>query len=278
VDLLSALRHAMRRRRNPRISSADLDRLLSGGSPDPGQVGLAALLDAARAPATPGELAGERAAVAAFVAAHRSTAPTGTPKRRNRVRISSLARAATMKAAAGVAVLAVGGTAAAAGTGSLPRDVQQQAHSWFSGLGVPPPAPQSPPSTAPSAGADPTSGPSAPSGGAPSARPGSAAPPPGSAGPVPPVPQARGLCRAWQVADGKKNGKPMKAGSRRELAALAGDEAKIPAFCAPYIAGPSAPPVPTPDVSTSPVPPGQDKDKGKPGGKDAARSPAGPPG
>ena len=52
MDLWGALHDAMRRRRNPRISSADLDRLIAGGSPGPGQDGLAALLDAAKAPAS----------------------------------------------------------------------------------------------------------------------------------------------------------------------------------------------------------------------------------
>ena len=78
MDLWGALHDAMRRRRNPRICSADLDRLLAGGSPGPGQGGLAALLDAAKAHASAAELAGERAAVAAFVAAYRA-APSGTP-------------------------------------------------------------------------------------------------------------------------------------------------------------------------------------------------------
>jgi hypothetical protein len=274
----------MRRRRNPRLYSADLDRLLSGGSPGPGQDGLAALLAAAKAPASAEELAGERAAVAAFVAAHRGAAPTGTPKRRSRVRIPSLARAATMKAAAGVAVLVIGGTAVAAQAGSLPRAAQDRAHSWFSGLGVPPPAPESPPSAPPSSGADPTTGPPARS---PAAGPTTA--PQASDNPVAPAADARGLCHSWQAAGDKKKGKPMATGPRRALLALAGDESKIAGFCAPYLAGPSAP---APEVTTGPSRPGggngpgtgndpepgkgadnggpKGGGKGKPGGNDTA--------
>ena len=159
-----------------------------------------------------------------------------------------------MKVAAGVAVLAVGGTAVAAETGSLPSTAQHHAHSWFSGLGVPPPAPA--PSSAPPAGpgattARPTSSPQVTT----------AAPRPGSTSAVPPAPAARGLCQAWHAARDKKNGKPMAAGSRRALAAMAGGVSGIPGFCASYLGGSSATPAPTPSV-TSPTRPGNGSGNG----------------
>ena len=278
MSLWSALLCAMRRQQKPRISTADLDRLLAGGSPGPDQRGLAALLDAAKAPASAAELAGERAAMAAYVAAYRDAVPTGAPTRKTSVRIPSLARAATMKVAAGVAVLAVGGTAVAAETGSLPSTAQHHAHNLFSGLGVPPPATAPAPSSAPPAGP-----------GATTARPTSSpqvttvAPRPGSPSAVPPAPAARGLCQAWHAARDKKNGKPMAAGSRRALAAMAGGVSGIPGFCASYLGGSSATPAPTPSV-TSPTRPGNGSGNGngnngpggskngEPGGNDTANA------
>ena len=159
-----------------------------------------------------------------------------------------------MKAVAGVAALVVGGTAVAAQAGSLPRGAQDRAHSWFSGLGVPPAPPESRPSPAPS-GADPTTGP-------PTRSPGATVPGPASPGPVPAAADARRLCHTWRVANDKKQGKPMAAGPRRELAALAGQESDIPAFCAPDLAGSSATPAPAPDVSTGPSRPGPEDGSG----------------
>ena len=226
MDLWGALHDAMRRRRNPRICSADLDRLIAGGSPGPGQGGLAALLDAAKAPPTVGEWDGEAAAVAAFVAAYRGAAPA--PTEPSRVRIPSLARAATMKVAAGVAVLVVGGTAMAAETGALPDAAQQQAHGWFSALGVPPPTPRSPShEAAPPTGTRPTTV-------RPTSTPGPPTmPTPGSTSPS--SSRARGLCVAWRADSATEHGNAMAAKSRRALAALAGDESMIPAFCARHL-------------------------------------------
>src|SRR5919107_5981611 len=111
-----AFRSAMRVRRTTRLGSDDVDRLLAGDPSGPGHRGLAALLSAAKAAPTPEELAGERAAVAGFRSAYRETAPAGS----SRTRRSSPARVVTLKVAAAVAVLAVGGTALAAETRRLP--------------------------------------------------------------------------------------------------------------------------------------------------------------
>jgi hypothetical protein len=97
-----------------------LERLLDGrldpGSVPPGYGGLARLLAAATAPAAPDELAGERLAMAEFAAVMRSHPTTHVPRR-----AAMAGRAFTMKAAAAalVAVLSLGGVAAAA-TGLLP--------------------------------------------------------------------------------------------------------------------------------------------------------------
>jgi hypothetical protein len=251
----------MRRRRSTRLNRAETDRLLAGGRPGPGQRGLVALLDAAKASPTVGEVAGEAAAVAAYVAAYRGAAPVPTTP--SRVRIPSLARAATIKVAAGVAVLVVGGTAVAAEAGALPDVAQQQAHGWFSVLGVPPPAPSSPVREGvPPTGARPTS-----------VRPTSTPSPsttatPGSNGTG--SSKARGLCVAWQAEDRTEHGKAMTAKSRRALAALAGDESMIPAFCAPHLtASPSEPATTgrstTPGLTTSPSPMGNPSGSGPDG-------------
>ena len=219
-----ALRDAMRVRRIPRIGPGDADRLLAGDPPGPELRGLAALLDAARAAPSPGELAGERAAVARFVAAYREAAPTSMPKGRNRARRPSPASAAAMKVAAFSAVLAVGGTAVAAETGHLPATAQRHAHDLFADLGVPAPQPvggSTTPVNTPGAGHASTAVPSS----SPASSP---AVPSASADP-----RARGLCRAW-AAQRQPHGKAMSAKSRRQLVELAGDESRIADFCAPH--------------------------------------------
>ncbi|GIF74995.1 hypothetical protein [Asanoa siamensis] len=94
---------------DPRDDAA-LDRMLDGGPLPPA---LAAL----RAPAHPAELRGEEAAVAAFRAA-REPGPVATPAAARRARI--VGRALAVKLAVAGAVLAGGGLAVAAATGTLP--------------------------------------------------------------------------------------------------------------------------------------------------------------
>ncbi len=255
MGLLRALRDAMRERRNPRIGPAEADRLMAGDPTGPEHRGLAALLDAARGPASPRELAGERAAVAGFVAAYREAVPTSLPKGRRRVRIPSPARAAAVKVAAGVAVLAVGGGALAAETGRLPAGAQQRAHDLFSAAGVPAPRPTTPSRTA-GAGPAVTGTPSRTLTPAPQPPSTTTAPPagttPAATGTTPAA--VRGLCRAW-VAQQKPNGKAMTAGARRALASAAGGQARIPAFCADRLetAGPEPKDKPKGKPSTRPT-------------------------
>ncbi len=91
------------------LRPADVERALGGAGPWPPD--LARLVAAAQAPASPGELAGEDAAVAAFRQARTDSAQ---PVRR------TLARVLAVKVAAGVAILAAGGYAVAAATGAVP--------------------------------------------------------------------------------------------------------------------------------------------------------------
>lgn len=125
------------RAERPFPDEATAERLLSGHGvgPDapPDQRALALVLEAAARPATEWELAGERAAVAAFLAT------AGKPRLLSRPRIGTrpLYRRIPVLAAAGVValVIAFGGTAAA---GALPAPLQNVAHQVF---GAPAPTP-----------------------------------------------------------------------------------------------------------------------------------------
>jgi hypothetical protein len=252
----------MSMRRDNRIGLSEADRLVAGARPDPGMEGLAELLAAAKAPTPGADLAGEQAAVAGFRAARQSAVPAAPPRVRNLA-----VRAIAMKGALAIAVLAFGGTALAARTGSLPDAVQERAHSLFSDVGVPAPGPDSTTQVtrsevSPSASPAPTSSPG------------------GSATPRPSEPATTGLCRAWDAARQDPPGKPVPAPDRRALANAAGGVPKIDAFCAgllgkaskptpPTATGPPtgpgqtpAPPSRTADVPATPTPPVQDPSSG----------------
>lgn len=104
-----------------RIGRSTAEQILRG-EPAGSQAGpdvLVDLLAAAAAPAAPGELAGERAALAAFRAARLT--PVHEPRRRQMIK-TTLAKLLTVKAAAGIAAAtAAGGVAFAASTGALPN-------------------------------------------------------------------------------------------------------------------------------------------------------------
>jgi hypothetical protein len=241
MRLPRALTGAMRTRRTSRISLDQADRLVAGDQPGSQHRGLSDLLDAAKAPATAEELAGEQAAVAAFAAARERAAP---PKGTDRVRVSRSARVAVVNAAAGLALLAIGGTAVAARTGNLPDGAQQHAHRLFSALGVPAPRTgptiTTAPSPTPGRTAHPTSSPAptpAPTTGAPSR----------AATATDTVPL--GWCRAWQARPG---GKALKGESRRRLIAAAGGEKNVDQYCASLTAAATA--SPSASASASPAP------------------------
>jgi hypothetical protein len=202
--------------------------------------GLAELLDAARA-STPGEdLAGERAAVAGFLAARQRAVPTAPPRRDRAVRTFA------MKVALGFAVLAFGGTALAARAGSLPPSVQERAHDIFSEVGVPDPDP----STQPTAGGVTTS-----------AVPSPLPKPSRSVTSSPAATAVLDLCRVWDAARQDPPGKAVPAPARRALAAAAGGMPKIDDFCAELLGKPAATSKPsdtgTPTKKPKPTHPGK---------------------
>jgi hypothetical protein len=131
-----------------------------------------------------------------------------------------------MKAALIFAVLAFGGTALAARTGSLPAAAQERAHAIFSGVGVPAPdrtrstipavLPSRTPSRVPATTPAPTT---------------AGTPAPTTAGTTAPTSAAvLDLCRAWQAAR-EPPGKAVPAPTRKALADAAGGVSKIDEFC-----------------------------------------------
>ena len=236
---LRALLHAMRRRTD-RIGPDGAERLISGDHQGP----LRHLLDAARAPATDQELAGEKAVVAAFTTHRRRAARTARKQR------LSSARATVVTATVGLALLAFGGTALAARTGNLPQEAQQHAHRLFSALGVPAPR----------------TGPVAP-------------PHPAATSPAPttrPSPSVAALtwCDSWRGGAGRT---PLTRENKRKLSAAAGGEGRIDRYCTeirrsaaptPSVSGPvpARPPV-APSGTPQPIPPpGGSAGPGVPGG------------
>jgi hypothetical protein len=232
---LHALTDAMRTRRSDRIGPTEADQLVAGDQPHPRHRGLGDLLDAAKAPGTSRELAGEQAAVAAFSAAYNRAA---APKGKDRARVRRSARRVVVTITTSLALLALTGTAVTARAGSLPEDAQQHAHRLFSALGVPAPrtGPTNPitrtkPSTRPSTTATPARTPSSP-----------------TAVPL-------GWCQSWQT---RPSGKPLDPETRRRLTEAAGGEEKIEKYCARLSAAPTpsgTPPTPPPPPTTSPSPP-----------------------
>jgi hypothetical protein len=243
MSIWRALRNAMRVRRTPRIGTAEVERLIAGDPTGPDHDGLATLLAAARAPASPEELADERAAVARFSAAYREQSVR--PRRQlRRARVASPARAVRIKVAAATAALAFGGTAVAAETGNLPAPAQDRAHRLFSALGVPAPEATTPRPGTPAA-TRPTGSTPAP------ARPTTATAP----APAPAVsgdPAVPGLCRAWHAAQRSPRGAALPEPDRRALTAAAGGPGRIAAFCAPHIVGPSVSPTAEPGRPAEP--------------------------
>jgi hypothetical protein len=186
----------------PPVAGQDpLDRLLDGRL-DPafapaGYGELSRLLAAATAPATPEELAGEQAALAEFRAVMRPL--TLIPRR-----ASMPSKLLTVKAAAAalVAVLSIGGVAAAA-TGLLPGQARRVAE-------------QAPSATAASVAARGL----------------------GTAAAVTDLDNAtQGLCRAWQAGKGTDNGLRADAPAFQALAAAAGGSDNIAGYCADVTAG-----------------------------------------
>jgi hypothetical protein len=259
-----------------------LDRLLDGrldpASAPPGYGRLARLLAAATAPAAPEELAGEQRVLAEFTAVMRLHPPTLVPRRTAVPR-----KVLTMKAAAAalVAVLSIGGVAAAA-SGLLPDQAS-------------PVAEQAPATTGADAAAHGLGKPAAAANLGGSANAGSAnggsADGQGQASAVGPdaTGTARaGLCRAWQAGQGGDHGRRMDAVAFQALVDAARGADKVAAYCQDVAAGsgagdhgqgrPSPPSVSAPPTSVSPPSRGPPADPGSPASTaPGGRGQGGPP-
>ena len=187
---------------SPAAGQDTLERLLNGqldpAAAPPGYGELASLLAAATAPATPEELAGEQAALAVFRAVMPSHPPTLVPRR-----APMPSKRLTVKAAAAalVAVLSIGGVAAAA-TGLLAGQAGRVAD-------------RAPSTTAASA----------------------AAQGPGKAAVTDLDNATQGLCQAWQVGKSADNSSRADTPAFQTLAAAAGGSDNIAGYCADVTAG-----------------------------------------
>lgn len=189
-----------------------VDRLLAG-DPHGSDPSLTALLAAATAPATSGELAGEETFVAAFTQASRrtqgvSSSPSITSRAR-RLPVLTTLLAGKVVAAAAAGGIAIAGTAAAAYTGNLPDALQDVAHQTIG----------APAAKAADAAAERPEAPAA----TPTGRPATATP----VGPDATGAAAYGLCTAWD-----KGGLATKSVAYEALVKAAGEESKIEEFCA----------------------------------------------
>jgi hypothetical protein len=218
---------ALRWLRSGRITRHEADLLLDRSAGDT-YPDLADLLATAAAPARPEELAGERAALAAF---RREYRPAGRDARSGvgPAEAAAASKAAASKAAARsaarrsrrrglvVATLAatvafVGGTAYAAGTGRLPDPVQRHLHEAFAG--VPAPDPRDTPSPLPGTVT-------------------------ASATAAPNEAQLTALCRAWQANRADPAAPTLRPDEQRTLGDAAGGANRIQQFCATLAGSPS---------------------------------------
>jgi hypothetical protein len=247
----------------PVADQETLERLL-GGRLDPGSVpagygGLARLLAAAAAPAAPDELAGERLAMATFAAMRQPHPSTLSPRR------TAVARKVfTMKAAAAalVAVLSVGGMAAAA-TVLLPDQAS-------------PVADQAPATTGADAAAQGLGRAAAANmGGAAAAGATDGQGRESAVGPDATASARAGLCQAWQAGQGGDHGRRMDSVAFQALATAAGGADNIAGYCKDVTAGASAngqEGQATPPSSGPPADPGPPASTG-PGGHGQGGSP-----
>jgi hypothetical protein len=250
-----------------------LEQLLDGGldpaSAPPGYGKLARLLAAATAPAAPQELASQQRVMAGFAAVMRSCPATLSPRR-----TPVPSKVFTIKAAAAalVAVLSIGGIAAAA-TGLLPDQAS-------------PVADQATATTAADAAAH-GLGKAAAANLAGTAQAGSTAGQGREAAVGPDATGAAraGLCRAWQAGQGTNHGRRMDAVAFQALADAAGGADNVAAYCEDVSASAdargqgqaSAPSVSAPPTSVSPPSSGPPADPGPPDSTGGGHGQGGPP-
>jgi hypothetical protein len=252
-----------------------LERLLDGrldpASAPPGYGGLARLLAAATAPATPEELAGEQAVLAELAAVLQSNPPTLVPRR-----AAMPSKLFTIKAAAAalVAVLSIGGVAVAA-SGLLPEQAS-------------PVADQAPATTGADAAAHGLGKAAAVNqGGTVHAGSTDGQGRESAVGPDATAAARAGLCRAWQAGQGADHGRRMDAVAFQALVDAAGGTDKVAAYCEDVVAGsgagangqsPGSPPsVSAPPTTVSPPSSGPPADPGSPASTGPGGHPQGGP-
>jgi hypothetical protein len=246
----------------PAADQDPLEQLLEGrldpASAPPGYGGLVRLLAAATAPAAPEELAGEHLAMATFAAVMGSHPPTLSPRRTAVPR-----KVLTIKAAAAalVAVLSLGGVAAAAG-GLLADQASPVADQAAATTGADAATHGLGRATAANLGGSADAGSAEGQGRA------------EAVGPDATGAARVGLCRAWQAGQGADHGSRMDAVAFRALAEAAGGADNIAAYCQDVAPGSSAeahgtsqaspPSVSAPPTSVTPPSSGPPEDPGPP--------------
>jgi hypothetical protein len=250
--------------RSRRIDRRTAEHLLRGAPQREQAAGsdpLSDLLAAAAAPAREGELAGEQAALTAFRTAHLADAPQ--PQRESMLK-TTLAKLVTVKIAiAAAAVVAAGGVAVAAVTGTLPTQGGDTATTSVT-------------STVASTTGQQTGGrqsevPGKPAGtgkNAPQNAPDVTTDGTGRGDPASPAPSVEGLCHAYTAGAGSGHGKALGNPAFGALITAAGGQEKVPAFCADLLGAkkPGQPASPPGKPSAHPTGSNEDHPTGKPKG------------
>ncbi|HZC69711.1 MAG TPA: hypothetical protein VE442_03355 [Jatrophihabitans sp.] len=208
----------MSRHRRDQISRVDAERLLDTGVGGPDA--LEALLAAATAAPPVGEVAGQRAALAEFRAAHLTTVPT---RRRLAMLKSVLANFAAAKVvlSAAAAAAATGGIAIAAATGALPGTSHGDQHAQNRLVAPTSASAQSSHSAAANSAASSREN-------EPASEASESAATHGSATPSPSLP---GLCNAYQRGVAASHGKALENPAFSVLIAKAGSKDNVAAYC-----------------------------------------------
>jgi hypothetical protein len=244
------------------VDDDTLERLLTGGLPPAqapsGYAEVARLLAAAVAAPSPGELAGQAAALEELRAVTRARAAAGGWRA---ARADTRRRRRTGLAVVVVAgALAAGGVAGAA-TGHLPGQVREAARTILAtGGGEPPASTRTGPRPAPVTGTGGAREGSRP-GGATGGRLGPAGAAPAAS------PDLEGLCQAFRSGNGAEQGGKLDAASFRVLARAAGGEDKVAAFCEAIPPADDKPKEPSASKEPGrPDPPGGGSNQGQQGG------------
>ncbi|MEU5266598.1 hypothetical protein [Amycolatopsis sp. NPDC021455] len=236
-----------------RIDRHTAEQLLSGVPVDAPDA-LTGLLAAAAAPPRDGELAGEHAAMSAFLeAAQHAHAPR--PRSPSMIK-TMLAKLLTAKvAAAAAAVFAVGGVATAAVTGALPLPA---------GGSSPAPAASSHAQSPANSAAEPTKT-HASDATQPEHQPGSS-----------PSPSLVGLCHAYSAGDKAEHGKALESPAFTALITAAGDKAKVDGYCDTLLKAEASTPAHPTGTPGAPADPGN-SDQGKSHAPETGAHPTGAP-